>query len=101
MVWQIQAVAVAAVTGKQLAQEMVDLELLLFVIPFHRVVRSLLHLARTLWCLSEQLAYAHGQFRQQFLQFNTSLLLVAVAVAVTQLVAVAPGDYLPITVALL
>jgi hypothetical protein len=100
LVKQIQVVAVAVATGKQVAQ-MVDLELLLFVIPFHRVLRSLLHLKRTLWCLSEQLAYAHGQFRQQFLQFNTSLLEVAVEVAVTQLAAVAPGDYLPITVALL
>jgi len=53
LVKQIQAVAVVAATGKQVAQ-MVDLELLLFVIPFQRVLRLLLHLARTLWCLSKR-----------------------------------------------
>jgi hypothetical protein len=80
---------------------MVDLELSLFVIPFRRVLQSLLHLAQTLWCLSKQLAYAHGLFLQQFLLFTTSLLLVVAAVAVMQLVVAAPVDCLLITVALL
>jgi hypothetical protein len=77
---------------------MVDLELSLFVIPFRRVLQSLLHLAQTLWCLSKQLAYAHGLFLQQFLLFTTS---VVAAVAVMQLVVAAPVDCLLITVALL
>ena len=80
------------VTGKQVAQ-MVDLELLLFVIPFQRVFRSLLHLARTPWCLSEQSGFAHGLSLREFLAFNTSLLLVVAVVVVTRLVAAAPGDY--------
>ena len=84
------------VTGKQVAQ-MVDLELLLFVIPFQRVLQLHLHLVEKLLCLSEQLAIAHGQSRQQFLQFNTLLLRVVVEAAVTQLVVAAPGDYLLIT----
>jgi len=43
------------------------------------------------------LAYAHGLSRQQFLLFNTSLLLVAAVAVVTQLVVAAPVDYLLIT----
>jgi hypothetical protein len=70
-------------------------KVLLHVLQSHR------HLALTPWCLSKQLGCAHGLSRQQFLLFNT-LLLLAVAVAVVmQPVAVAPVDYLLITVALL
>ena len=50
-----------------------------------------------LWCLSEQLAYARGLFRQQFLLFSISLLQVAAVAAVMQLVVAVPVDYLLIT----
>jgi hypothetical protein len=56
----------------------------------HRLHR---HPALTLWCRSKQLGCAHGLSRQQFLLFNTSLLLAVVAVAVMQPAAVAPVDY--------
>jgi hypothetical protein len=39
------------------------------------------------------LGCAHGLSRQQFLLFNTSLLLAVAAVAVMQPAAVAPVDY--------
>jgi hypothetical protein len=51
----------------------------------------------TLWCLSKQLAFAHGLSHRQFLLFNTSLLPAVVAVVVMQLVVAAPVDYLLIT----
>jgi len=50
-----------------------------------------------LWCLSEQLAYARGLFRQQFLLFSISLLQVVAVAAVMQLVVAVPVDYLLIT----
>jgi len=89
-------VAAVAATGKQVAQ-MVDLELLLFVIPFQRVLRSLLHLVPTLLPPLVPSGFAHGLSHQQFLLFNTSLLPVVAVVAVTQLVVAAPADYLLIT----
>jgi hypothetical protein len=57
------------------------------------VRQLLLQLVAKLWCFSEQLVFAHGLSRQQFLLFNTSLLLVAVVAVVTLLVVAAQADY--------
>ena len=64
-----------------------------------RAIQLHLQLVAKLWCFSEQLVFAHGLSRQQFLPFNTSLLLVAVVAVVTLLVVVAQADCLPITAA--